>query len=154
MCLPVLPLPRLHELEARSGLKTRLQRGCACGLLVPCPSGWMGAGFHLLFALNPATKGWSCKPRGEVLPKFVRALVSFPKDAREEAPDKDKTRVSCLCVLTAGAIQVKPNSKRENGEWQQDWKLSVRQRGPAQTPLGGKARVSEGLTPGHERANR
>ena len=77
----------------------------------------MGAGFYLLFALNPATKGWRCKAKGEVLPKFCRALRAgqFPRDAREDAPNKAKTRVSCLCALLACATQVKPNLKG-NGE--------------------------------------
>ena len=40
------------------------------GLSVPCPSGWMGAGFHLLFYAKPGGKRVEIKTRGEVLPKF------------------------------------------------------------------------------------
>ena len=39
--------------------------------------------------------------------------ASFREDAREDAPDKAKTRVSCPCVLLAGATQVEPNLKRK-----------------------------------------
>ena len=60
-------------------LKTRPSRVCACGLLVPCPSGWMGAGFHLLFCAKPGGKRVEMQDQGgNCCRNFVRALRARP----------------------------------------------------------------------------
>ena len=79
MRLPVLPSPYLHELEARSGRKMKGPKTRPCGLLVPCPSGWMGAGFYLLFCAKPGRKRVEMQDQGgNCCQNFVCALQAGP----------------------------------------------------------------------------
>ena len=78
----------------------------------------MGAGFYLLFALNPAAKGWRCKARGELLPKFCPCFAGRPSPY--------ETRVSCVlaCVSrdkSKAKVRAKTSSAEE-GETQQGLK--------------------------------
>ena len=90
----------------------------------------MGAGFHLLFAPNPAERVEMRDQGGKCCRNFVRALRAKqpPRDVREDAPEKAKTCVSCLHAMLAGAAQGQAETKsknKENGEWQRSGELPV-----------------------------